>query len=1018
MPDIALHDFSLPDLELGDIRGRGEDEQLFARDDDDILIRREKENRSRFEETVRMVIDGYVLDKVPRAVPKADSQGNAQRDTDGGLIPRTTTIYDAAMMLVRDGRWTDDDLKQRLPILCHQPHMSPVGVCRMCSVHVSTFKRGKLTAARKLVPSCQHRVEDGMIVTTRLGAERFDPARAALAGLAGGTRDAAGLTGMAKTAADLIDQEAKKAKEEFDGAFRNSAEINRCVTLLAELLAADHLRPALVPASRENPVRDGRYENELDAVARTFGIAGPRAGMPVPADGTGRNDRAAKPTDPRSRRLALPIAGTDVDPEELDDRKARTAWFDWNKRIDEQFPYSSRTVVVDHDRCILCDRCARACSEVKPFKVIGHTGKGYAARISFDLDQLMGESSCVQCGECMTQCPTGALSLRRRVQPRNWEDSPKQIAQNPNTPFPKGSDFLTADEMRAVRLVYKSPRRKRPQEIHPFRTVPYAYLKWNEGSVRRITIPPGQTRLLCRQGEYGSTAFLLTGTGKFHVHVGGGGAAAKPVGFLGRMFGGAAKDDLGPRVATRAGDDLIFGEMACLTHKPRTASVVAEADPVAPMVVYEVTRNVLDMMQRTPSARDNLQEVYTARAIQDVLTSGNLLKGIADDERKRVIDFLLSRMPDPSPVSVSPLVSVSDIGFDPWDEVFWSDPRLAGIPDDLRRKVIAFLRPLAPQTAAPVRTYASIAIKLPKVDDRLEFRRLAPGEVVVAEGDTGKDFYLVRLGFLKVFRTTAGRERVFALRTDRDYFGETALLGDDLVAAGVLAEADNAGRRTASVAAVDPSEVIRIPGDLFEELCKKFPAVRDRLLAEAVARFRSVSGPAGFPPEYVAQGIYMGQKMLALDLVSCTRCDECTKACADSHDGHSRLIREGLRFGDFLVATSCRSCHKPYCMEGCPVDAIHRRGNHLEVVIEDHCIGCSLCERNCPYGAIQMVPRKAGATGSRTAAVPRQAVNCDLCGGHEPYCVDACPHEAAIRLDGKQLLAEVSARAARTGVGV
>jgi Fe-S-cluster-containing hydrogenase component 2 len=101
-------------------------------------------------------------------------------------------------------------------------------------------------------------------------------------------------------------------------------------------------------------------------------------------------------------------------------------------------------------------------------------------------------------------------------------------------------------------------------------------------------------------------------------------------------------------------------------------------------------------------------------------------------------------------------------------------------------------------------------------------------------------------------------------------------------------------------------------------------------------------------------------------------------------------------------------------MEGCPVDAIHRRGNHLEVVIENHCIGCGLCERNCPYGAIHMVPRGtpnpaaldvAGGNPNVTAA--RRAVNCDLCGGDEPYCVQACPHEAAYRRTGPALLEEI-----------
>jgi Fe-S-cluster-containing hydrogenase component 2 len=134
------------------------------------------------------------------------------------------------------------------------------------------------------------------------------------------------------------------------------------------------------------------------------------------------------------------------------------------------------------------------------------------------------------------------------------------------------------------------------------------------------------------------------------------------------------------------------------------------------------------------------------------------------------------------------------------------------------------------------------------------------------------------------------------------------------------------------------------------------------------------------------------------------------KACAEAHDGVTRLLREGVRFDKYLVTTSCRSCRDPYCLIGCPVDAIHRKGD-LQIIIEDHCVGCGRCAENCPYGNINMhefdVVLQDLATKERVERRQLKATVCDLCddqclGENEvPSCVYACPHDAAHRVDGE-----------------
>jgi len=190
-------------------------------------------------------------------------------------VPQGTTIWDAARLA---------DIE--VPVLCHDPGLKPVGVCRMCAVEVE--------GARVMAASCVREAEQGMVVRT------------------------------------------------------NSEKVERCRAMLTELLLAEQ------PESSRKVETTG--DDKLFELQERYGV-----------------------------KVRLPHG---------------------NSRPQDD---SSPAIAVDHQACILCDRCIRACDDVQANDVIGRTGKGYETRISFDLDNPMGKSTCVTCGECVAACPTGAL---------------------------------------------------------------------------------------------------------------------------------------------------------------------------------------------------------------------------------------------------------------------------------------------------------------------------------------------------------------------------------------------------------------------------------------------------------------------------------------------------------------------------------------------------------------------------------------------------------------------------------
>ncbi|MGI6096643.1 MAG: NADH-dependent [FeFe] hydrogenase, group A6 [Dethiobacteria bacterium] len=80
---------------------------------------------------------------------------------------------------------------------------------------------------------------------------------------------------------------------------------------------------------------------------------------------------------------------------------------------------SSRSIVRDPEKCVLCGRCVRVCRDVQGVSAIDHSGRGFDTMIGPALDRPLGEVACVNCGQCINVCPVGAITEKSDVD-RVW----------------------------------------------------------------------------------------------------------------------------------------------------------------------------------------------------------------------------------------------------------------------------------------------------------------------------------------------------------------------------------------------------------------------------------------------------------------------------------------------------------------------------------------------------------------------------------------------------------------------
>lgn len=307
--------------------------------------------------------------------------------------------------------------------------------------------------------------------------------------------------------------------------------------------------------------------------------------------------------------------------------------------------------------------------------------------------------------------------------------------------------------------------------------------------------------------------------------------------------------------------------------------------------------------------------------------------------------------------------------------------------------------------------------------DKAELKTLKAGETILKEGAKPNDAYLVRSGFLRVFRKLeTGKERALVYFREGDMFGLAGLLMGEK-------------QSPFSVQATTRSEVIRIPGNHLFQVLSRYPQARQVLeggaaTAERVARDNTfMPAPAGGPKSMpatqlamsaevlVEKGLATGSEVLVIDQNKCVNCQNCVDACGRRHK-YSRLALQGLQVENYLFPTACRHCEDPVCLL-CSVNGIVRLPSGEITIVEDNCIGCGACAERCPYGNIRMHPAEKPQQGflqrlmgffglrARKEALDelkpgalRVAVKCDLCAGYPDYaCVTACPVGAAFRID-------------------
>jgi len=398
----------------------------------------------------------------------------------------------------------------------------------------------------------------------------------------------------------------------------------------------------------------------------------------------------------------------------------------------------------------------------------------------------------------------------------------------------------------------------------------------------------------------------------------------------------------GKRTQDLAAGEL-FGEIAALTRSARTATVVAGADSEMLEIRWQGLR---DIRRHAPEFKEYVDKLYRERS---------LIQHLRETAMFRHLD-------EPTLERIAAATEFLTFGNFEWYAAY-SKIRAATAPE-----------------------------------------RLQMEPVVAKEGHYPNGVYLIRGGFARLSEAYNNGERTVS------YLGRGQIYGFEEVALNWRNKTDMPFRRT--LRAVGYVDVLFVPTSILEQfVLPGLPASdlpnESKRRAARWRRYRRPNKIRTETMEFIVENRFInGTAAMIIDMDRCTRCDDCVRACAATHNNNPRFLRHGPIEDGFMVANACMHCQDPVCMIGCPTGAIHRDSAHAWVVINDlTCIGCATCANSCPYDNIQMVTARSADGRPYYDKVTNQpiqkAAKCDLCSTQitGPACVNACPHDALVRMD-------------------